>query len=854
MKQQNHYLAILRSGWTWKMAWRDLQANRKKLLIFMSAIVLGVAAQVAIMSFKDTLNQTVDEQAKDLLGADIQFEKRMPFTAQDSLLIDSVSSQTAGEIRFASMVYQKGKPNPRLSQIRALEGPFPFYGSLQTTPAGGFENFEGSNRAVVDESLLMNFDAEIGDSVWVGSRSYQIVATLDQVPGEAAVVSVFGPRVYVPMESVRGTNLLARGSRVEYRIYSKFKAGITTERIIDRLRSYRESSNLRYDTVEERKEDFGEAIGNMAKFLSMIGFIALVLGGIGVASSINVYIKNKISTVAILHCVGASSRQTLTIFLVQAVGMGLIGALAGCLIGLGIQFSFPAIFSEFLPVDVGFYFSVEAFLIGLSIGVIIALAFALPPLLAIRRVSPLYTLRSMEENLTDLLPKSVKYGLYGSIFGLIGLYAWFITENIAGLYFAVGIAVSFLILIGVAKGIIWLIRQYFPSGWSYIWRQGLANLYRPNNQTVSLMLSLGLGMLLISTMYLSQEMLLSQLQIKGSESLANLVFFDIQSDQAEPLRTMLAERDMPVIQEVPIVTMQLQGINGRSISAIKEDTTSRAKRWALGHEYRVTYRDTLVGSESIAKGEWIGSYDGGLNGTVPVSLAENVFEDLDVTLGDTLTFDVQGLPVNTVIKSTREVDWERVQPNFLVLFPSGVLEPAPKIYVTVTKAEDAEQLSAIQQEVVSEFPNVSAINLQMILNTVQTFLDKISFAIQFMALFSIATGLIVLIGSVTLSRYQRIRESVLLKTLGAKRKQIVRILGIEYFFLGSLAALSGLVIALLASWLLGYFYFDIVFAPNPLTLIIGLLGIATLTVLVGMFTSRDIYKRTPLEVLRMQSV
>jgi len=820
----------------------------------MSAIVLGVAAQVAITSFRDTLNHTIDNQARDLLGADLVFEKRSSLTSADSSLIDSISSQTASEIRFASMVYQPNGTGTRLSQIRALSGPFPFYGTFQTTPAHVFDPEGTDNVAVIDESLLLQFNASLGDSIAVGNRQYKIAGVIEQVPGEAAIVSVFGPRVYIPRKDVIGSPLLQRGSRVEYRVYVKLAGTITPADILNRLREHRKTSGLRYDTIEERKEDFGEAVANMAKFLNMVGFIALLLGGLGIASSIHVYIKNKVSTIAILHCVGSSTRQTLLIYLVQALILGAGGAVIGSLLGLGIQFIFPLIFSDFLPVEVDYYFSPLAVSVGLSTGIFISVLFALIPLLSIRNISPLNALRSAHSNLSVNLPRSIKGLIYFLIVAFIGLYAFFLTQNIAALYFTAGILIAFIILYGVAKGLIFLTNSLSFQSWSYIWRQGIANLYRPNNQTVSLVLTLGLGALLIFSMIFSQQMLMNELKIDRDTDQANLVFFDIQSDQIDPLTELLQEKQFPVIQKTPVVTMRLEKLNGKTLDEIRKDTAKNINSWPFRHEYRVTYRDSLVNSEKLQSGRLADHYKYGLEGTIPVTLADNVFEDLNASVGDTLLFNVQGMPVETYISGVREVDWQRVQPNFLVVFPTGVLESAPQIYIAVTRVKNDRQLASIQNAVVSQFPNVSAINLQMILDTVQNFLDKISFVIQFMALFSIFTGLLVLLSSVALSRYQRLKESVLLKTLGASKKQVIKINGVEYLLIGLLASITGFIIAIAASWMLGYFYFNLVFTPNWLPVFAAIIFFCLLIITVGMFASRDLFRKPPLEILRLENV
>jgi putative ABC transport system permease protein len=458
----------------------------------------------------------------------------------------------------------------------------------------------------------------------------------------------------------------------------------------------------------------------------------------------------------------------------------------------------------------------------------------------------------MEGSITALLSNKTKAIIYVAVALVVMGYATLLTSDwIIGGLFTAGMIVAFGLLWLVAKLLIKLIRRFFPSHWSYVWRQGLANLYRPHNQTTTLMLSLGLGMLLVSTLYFSQDMLMEELDFATRDDAPNLIFFDIQPDQNEGLNQLLKENDVPILQNVPMVTMRLDSLRGRSTQAIDDDSTNNVHDWALRREYRSTYRDSLIDSETLLKGEWIGQAPD--TGRVPVSAAKEISEDLNLAIGDSLTFDVQGVPVEAIVGSIREVDFQRVQPNFFMLFPTGVLEPAPQIYVTVSRAPNQEISASVQQAVVQKYPNVSAIDVSRILETINQFIDKISFAVQFMALFSIITGLIVLASSVATSRFQRIKESVLLRTIGASKKQIIQILSVEYLFLGILSALTGLILSVGATWLLGYFYFDITFTPNLWVIVLGTLIVTGLTILIGMFNSRSVYKKTPLEVLRIEA-
>jgi putative ABC transport system permease protein len=547
-----------------------------------------------------------------------------------------------------------------------------------------------------------------------------------------------------------------------------------------------------------------------------------------------------------------TSKQIISAFTLQIGMMGLTGAAIGTIIGLVLQSYLPLLFIEFLPFDIVQSISVPAILLGLFLGVTISVGFSILPLIGISSISPMLTLKSTEfsplKNLSALTKWSTLIILFTVILILI---AYIIESFLAALFFSGGLIVSIALLWGTALLLMKTVKGLRLKSFSYVWRQGTANLFRPNNQTPMLLTTLGMGMLLIGTLYLSQEMLLDRISLQSNEDLPNIVLYDIQSDQNSGVNEIINEQGGVILQNVPIISMRLNSWKGRSIGDVRSDTTINLSAWALRREYRVTYRDSLVESESLLEGEWIGEADG-INSVVPISVAEQIKDDLDLAIGDSLSFNVQGVNVNTVIASFRDVDFQRPQPNFFILFPANVLENAPQFFATIVRTDTDEQAYTIQQEIVSDYPNISAIDLSIALQSVQEFLDKISMAIQFMALFSIITGLIVLASSISISRKQRTRESVLLRTLGAIKSQVTRIQTIEYVLLGLLATLTGLLLAFAASWSLAYFYFDLAFVPDVTAMLVLSLVIILAATLIGWTGSRHIFKKSPIDVLRSE--
>ena len=327
--------------------------------------------------------------------------------------------------------------------------------------------------------------------------------------------------------------------------------------------------------------------------------------------------------------------------------------------------------------------------------------------------------------------------------------------------------------------------------------------------------------------------------------------YDIQTSQKKEVVQLTKDYELPLIQNVPIVTMRLQSIDGITKAQNKADTTeTRKSGWAYRREYRVTYRDSMTASEEILSGIWHG--DKAESDTVWVSVADNISDNMKVKVGSKLVFDVQGALIETYISDIRKINFGQLQTNFFVVFPEGVLEKAPQFHVLVTRTPDEEVSGRFQRDLVKAFANVSVIDLTQILKTVDTILNKVSFVIKFMALFSILTGLLVLISSVVLSKYQRVKESVLLRTLGANRSQIIRINGYEYFMLGTLSTLTGILLSFGISWLLAKFEFEIPFQPRLLPPFLVFISITALTVIIGMLNSREVVSKPPLEVLRKE--
>ena len=835
---------------------------RRRLALYVSAMALGVAALVAIRSFGINLQQAVEEQAKEVFGSDLEVRRSAAWPDSTRALLDSLATEIPGavvrEVSFPSMARFPGsgrsQGRTRLAQIRALDGPYPLYGRVRTTPDAAARQI-GQAGALVDATLLLQMEAAVGDSVQVGGRTYPIVGRVDGVPGQTDVASLVGPRVYLPLADLDST-LLGFGSRVRYSVGYRFddpEAGI--EAAIPRL----DAADVRYETAGEEQEEVSEASGYLTRFLSLVGFVALLLGGIGVASSVSVYVGEKAETVATLRCLGVSSRRVLTVYAVQALALGLVGAAIGTVLGLGVQRLLPLVLEGFLPVDVSNRVVPRALLEGLGVGLATALLFALLPLVRVRRVPPLRALRA-DVRVRGLDP--LRWLLGAILVAAVAGFAYLQTGTWTGAAaFVGGTAGVFALLALTAVALRAVLRRAIGPGLPWAWRQGLANLYTPGNQTLVLLLAMGLGVFLVLALGLVQRSILDQIALPSETSgtgAPDVVLFDVQPTQRDSLRGLIAGQGLPVVDEVPIVSMRIEAIDGiprDSLLDQADDSFSGREggpeRWAVAREYRSTYRAETVDSETVLAG----TFEGAVPDTaavVPVSLETELAADLGVGLGSRITWNVSGAPVESVVTSLREVDWARIQPNFFAVFPTGPLDAAPQTAVVLVRSGSPEASARLQSATVETFPNVSAVDVRLVLALIDRVIGRVTLALRFMALFVVATGLVVLGGAVRVALAQRTRDAVVLRTLGASRAQVRRILTAEYALLGLLAALTGGVLAVAGAWGLAHFAFEIPFRPDLSWLGWGLLVVPLLTILVGLVGSRSALRQPPLAVLRAE--
>lgn len=833
--------AALLHPWTWRMAWRDSRTQRLRLLIFSLAIVSGIAALVAIHSLKASVDVGIAAQAKELLGSDLQISSTQPIADADAAKLSSIAARTTRETAFSSMMsFPNG--STRLVHVRALEGHYPFYGKIETLPADAWQRLPHEAGVVLSPALLEQFQLTTGDQVGLGSLSLKILGSVHNAPPRASPMGAFAPEVYVRRSDILQSGLLGAKSLVTHLLHLEIPGGPPSKELKDSIRRDFPQTTWRLETPEDRRETLGNALDLFQRYLGILALASLALGALGVAGAVQSHINRRVPTIAILRCLGAPQQLAAAVYMAQNLALGLLGTLLGAGIGVALHMVVLVVFRNSLPVGLSPSIEWKTVLLTSLAGFAVCWGFALVPILKIQRVSPAATLRS-----GTVLPGGSLRAIpvYLLLAGLLLLLAFINDPDLQrALVLVGGLAAAFGLVIGVARGLMAVTRRILRPGWPYLLRQGVANLHRPGNQTLLFLLSLGLGTFLLLTILLAGNLLRQRLHLSSAGDSPNLYLIDVQPDQVAGVTELVKGQGLPVLESAPMVTMRVQAIEGVPTAKVQG-----LPRWIANREFRSTYRAHLTASETLMAGQWHETLPEP-GGPVPLSLEEKIAQDMRVKLGDRITLDVQGIAVEARVSSIRKVDWSRFHLNFFMVFPPGVLENAPGFHVVTTRAPDAAASGRLQQALAAAFPNVSAIDLTQILATVRGILSKISLVVSVLGGVTLIAALPILIGTLLNGRDVRLRESVLLRTLGASARQVRTILTIEYATLGFLSALTGVALAVGANAALALWVFKTSPYPDP-AFVAAALGLPTLiAILGGLALSRGVSNHPPLEILR----
>ncbi|HKI98619.1 MAG TPA: FtsX-like permease family protein [bacterium] len=839
------------STFVWPMLLREARASAKRLLLFVLCIAAGVGGLVAVKAFSHNLQRAVRGEARSLLAADIVVRSsRAPGAAEQAALaqVQAQGAQVARSLEFISMARAPATRQVQLVSVRGVGTGYPFYGEVVTGSGKPFRSLLNDDSVLVYSALLLKMGLHVGDTLEVGHKRFRIADVLVKEPDSPVQMFNLGPRVLMTEAAARETGLVTPTSRLRYAALIKVPPGADAGAMARGLQERLASSFASVDTFDTSQPRSSRFLGRLTDFLDLVGLAALLLGGIGVAGAIRVFVAQKLDTLAVLKCLGATSRDLLAVYLLLAVLMGLLGAALGVALGYGAQLALPWLLRDLMPVNVQMAWPWAAAGQGLLLGLVTTLWFALPPIWALRQVPPARVFRRQVEAEAPrkgrrrwLAPLRAGLSLL-LLAALLAVWQAGFTK-IAG-FFVLGLAGAVAALHLSALGLLALLRR-LPKPAGFELRQGLSSLYRPGNQSGAVVMSLGLGVLLLLAVFLIQQDLLRQLVASSPESQPNLFFLDIQPDERAQFDQVLASHGYDRPELIPVIRARIAALNGKPLRL--DEVHDAHQRRHLRFEYSLTYRDRLVDGEQVIAGHF--AKDPAIPGP-QVSLADWFAEDSDLHVGNTVTVDIQGVQVRATVTSIRKVDWANRRANFSFVFLPGALEDAPRMYVSALRVPDETRRVTLQRDLVNALPNVTVLDVEMIYRIIQTLLDRIGVVIQFMAAFCIAVGLVILLAAIATTKYQRIREAVLLKTLGATRGAVARVLAVEYLVLGGLAGAVGAVAAGAFSWGLVTYVFegrwDLSLPPYLAAWAVTALLIAG----TGLVSSLDVLMKKPLEVLR----
>ncbi len=841
-------------SWSVRMAFRDGRKSWRRLALYISAASIGIAGMVAVGSFRQNLEATITQQAKPLLGADVVVRNRRPFSATAEKLFAGMPYARRREVELNTVAYFPASKNSQLIELIAIEKEFPFYGEIKTAPPSALATLFDQQALVLDETAMNELGVRVGDEAQVGALTFRVAGAIQSIPGEAMAAVISAPRAFIALPLLEKTELVKTESLARHRIYFQVRNNGERDDLLAKINPIADENGWTVTTVEERKKSLGNRISNTSRFLEWAALIALLLGGIGVASIVLTYARDKRLSAATLRCLGAPAFHTLLIFALQAIVMGAAGTLLGTVLGVAMQASFPWLISRALPIDIPFFISWPSIANGAAVGFGVTFLFAILPLLELRAIPPMEALRVEAGTSKPILKDPLALAVLALLIALIFVDAKNVSPSFRT---AAAVPVALIAAFSLLMLLTWLslrtLRARSRGTWPYALRHGLANLFRPQNQTYVLVPALGLGAALIFFVSFLNTSLLHHISLSTDENQPTLALVDVQTIQREPLRALLRDEKIPLTEETPFVTMRIETINGRSAEDLAHEPNSKRAAWALTHEYKSSYRNSLGLSENVTAGHWPPTSSDGTD-PVPISMEDDIAKDLGVRMGDNIVFNIQGLLMNTVIIALRKVDWFQLRPNFFAVFPNGVLEDTPQFFIVLTRPASVEASAAIQKKLREAFPNVSAVDLRQLMETLQRYFGKIALGLKAMSFFVVLTGLMILAAALISTRHERIKEAALLRILGASRRDIGRIHLVEYALIGLFSGVMGMALGAVGSFLATHYLFEIPLHASAAWTFGGLVVLVLLTVVAGLALGRDVLTRPPLQTIREEGM
>lgn len=831
---------------------REIRSSWRRLLFFFLCIALGVGSVVALRSLIQNLTRAVGTDARALMTADIEISSTADFSPSEISKIEEVLNlsdivEARNEaITTSSMAspVDSSNPNTKLVELKGIEPPFPLVGEFVMDDGTPFDfSLLENNGAVVAKILLEDLNVKAGEKLKIGEAEFQIRGVFDQEPGGSSGFRI-GARVFVAKTAFDTAGITRNASRVRRRIL--YRTSENPTELVRLLREALKGTTIGVQSYRETQENIGEQFTRTENYLSLTGLLILVLGGVGVWNVARAFVEQKRKSVAVLKCLGANGTRIISVYLLQILTLGLVGSIFGVVLAQAGLWFVKLRFLEALPEKMTYSVNPSTAAQGILLGVAISILFSALPLLQVRNIKPKLLLR--DENNESLRRLDLTKWIFGavSLAGLLALAVWQAGSFKVGAFFLAGLGVTAGVLYLAAMALTVLLKRLKVFG-SFSLRQAVNSLYRPGNQTRIILLAVGLGAFVVLAVQSLQTNLVREFDFTRNQRLPSLFFVDIQKSQIDELVKGIEERIGEKAEATPTVRARISHVNGEAFDFQRPEM--RQQQGQIGREFAVTYRPNLDTNETVIDGEWWGGEP-----TVPqVSVEEEMAVRLKVGIGDSITFDISGRKITAQVASVRKIDLRNTRTVFIFVFRPGVLDSAPQTFAaTVLKRVPPTERQRLQRDMIGKFPNIQIFDVADIVAAVQKLVANFVLAISFVGSFVILSGVLILIGSIALTKSQRIYENAILKTLGAKRWTLATILLGEYGLLGVLAGIIGSLFATALSWAVSRFILDIKWEFDLVLAVAGIFVTAAIVVLVGCLASFDVLFRKPLGTLRSQ--
>jgi putative ABC transport system permease protein len=855
---------MARRALSWSRAaaigWRDLKSAPGKFGFVVLSVAVGVAALVGVRGFSGSFKRTLSTEARSLMAGDLSARIFRQSTADEDRKLAEIERpgiRATWVTETISMASVPPDPVPLLVTLKAVDpAEYPYYGTAELEPDMTLAQALTGDQAVVAEEFLIRLKAQVGQNLRLGGKSFKIVAVLKQEPDRMSAGAGMGPRIMVSRAALETTGLLAPGSRASQRLLLKFPDKLPNGVDSVSLRKQVEAALPDAQVMDFREGNpaLTQGLDRSTAILSLICLVAMVLGAIGVAMAMHAHLEQRMDMLAILKAVGAGSSDLLRIFLLQTLGLGLAGGLVGVAAGLGVMAALPAVFGKLLPVQTILEFPWQSVLAGLGTGLLTTLLFCLPPLLDVRAIRPVLVLRRLVEQgpgnsfgawVDRWWARRLQLALSVVVVLALGGIAWALSDSaVVGTVFAIGLAVVLAVLLAVSavalaflRFLLNRVRLRLPSSL----RQGLANLYRPGNQSSAVLAALGTGVMLILAVYLMQAALLRDIRETASPSLPNVFIIDVTTDEVAGIKDFFQHQPgvSQALDLMPGVTGRFVSLNGKMIEELKDEHFPRR----MLENAELSWADAPPAGSKVTQGKWWTDPN-----AAEIAIGEGTASRLHLGLGSAVELAVGGTVHALKVSAIYRADGQHLGARVGFVLPSGQLKDQPAVWYGAAHIEP-RQVGAMERALFAAYPTVTVINLAEVLERIESVVDQITFVVRFLAGFSIFAGLMILASSIASTRFRRMREAVVLKTLGATRMRIVRIFSVEFSVLGLLSGAVGVIFANLLTRVLLQ-RLEVTFHIEWLATAVALAGTAALATATGWIASYRILGLRPLEVLR----